>query len=330
MPLASDEEEETEIDTASVEAGFILLMAWLYRQPEFTPEMLNTEEVQDFIRTHARVLDDAVDFTVRQCPMDDISVQRLKENNFVFSGYKTFHELNETFPSLLDADGSRKPFERFLNDVQNVNEKYNRQYLKAEYNFAISSADMAAKWQTWWMDEDRDRYLLQYRTVGDKRVRESHRLMHDITLPITSRFWDWYFPPNGWNCFPAGTKVLTAGGEWKNIETIRKGDSVVGGSGKYQFVTGTHVKPFDGEMISVSTERGTATCTPNHRFFTAKGWMPAIDLSVGNILVQVGKVGTFDKGVNAIHNLYVLGYYAAMAFVRKWKAVCALAVNRKM
>lgn len=208
MPLASSEEEETEIDTASVEAGFVLLMAWLHQQAEFSPEMLKAEEVQNFIRTHAEVLNDAVDFTIRQRPLDDISVQRLKESNFVFSGYKTFHQLNETFPSLLDADGSRKPFERFLNDVQTVNEKYNRQYLKAEYNFAMSSADMAAKWQAWWTDEDRDRYLLQYRTVGDKRVRESHLLMHNITLPITSRFWDWYFPPNGWNCRCTVVRVL--------------------------------------------------------------------------------------------------------------------------
>ena len=200
MPLASDDEEETDVDTASVEAGFVLLMAWLHRQTEFSPEMLATEEVRQFIRTHAAVLDNAVDYTIRRRPLDDISVQRLKESNFVFSGYKTFHELNETFPSLLDDDGTRKPFERFLKDVQTVNEKYNRLYLKAEYNFAMSSADMAAKWQSWWTDEDRDRYLLQYRTVGDKRVREVHRALHNVTLPITSKFWDEYFPPNGWNC----------------------------------------------------------------------------------------------------------------------------------
>ena len=67
---------------------------------------------------------------------------------------------------MLDDDGNRKPFEHFLNDVQKVNENYNKWYLKAEYNFALSSADMASRWQGWWEDEDRDRYLLQYRTVG--------------------------------------------------------------------------------------------------------------------------------------------------------------------
>ncbi|WP_195484126.1 phage minor head protein [Bacteroides cellulosilyticus] len=196
----NEEEEEDDIDTSAVEASFALLMRWLHQQPEFTPEMLKEEEVQRFVRRHAEVLDRAVDYSIRQRPLDDISVQRLKESNYVFSGFKTFHELNEAFSSLLDVDGNRKPFERFLNDVQKVNENYNKWYLKAEYNFATASADMAARWKDWWDDEDRDRYLLQYRTVGDKRVRESHRLMHNITLPLTSKFWDKYFPPNGWNC----------------------------------------------------------------------------------------------------------------------------------
>lgn len=183
-----------------MEASFVLLMRWLHRQQEFTPEMLADNEVQKFIRSQAGMLDRAVDYSIRQRPMDDISVRRLKESNYVFSGFKTFHELNEAFPSLLDADGNRKPFERFLNDVQKVNETYNRWYLKAEYNFAMASAAMAAKWKQWWDDEDRDRYLLQYRTVGDKRVREAHRALHNVTLPITSKFWNEYFPPNGWNC----------------------------------------------------------------------------------------------------------------------------------
>lgn len=131
LPLAdSGEDEEEEIDTAAVEASFVLLMRWLHRQPEFTPEMLADKEVQKFIRDHTDTLDRAVDYSVRQRPMDDISIRRLKESNYVFSGFKTFHELNEAFPSLLDADGNRKPFEHFLNDVQKVNETYNRWYRK--------------------------------------------------------------------------------------------------------------------------------------------------------------------------------------------------------
>lgn len=189
---------ENEIEFPALEAGWMLLMGWLYQQAEVSPESLTAEEVQRFIRTHSDVLDEAVDTALKEVPLDDISVQRLKESNYVFSGIKTFHELNEAFPSLLDDEGNRKPFNQFLNEVQKVHDTYNVQYLRTEYNFAQTSALMAARWKKF--EQDGDRYNLQYRTVGDKRVRRTHRMLHNITLPITSPFWDKYFPPNGWGC----------------------------------------------------------------------------------------------------------------------------------
>lgn len=196
----ADTSADANPDTAEVEAAFLLLMKWLHRQPSFSPESMKEPEVQEFVKKTAEVLNRALDVSLKEVPLTDISVQRLKESNYVFSGIKTFHELNEAFPSLTDSEGNLKPFEHFLNDVQEVNENYNRHYLSAEYHFAQASAQMAAKWLSFQNDPDRDRYLLQYRTAADERVRKSHRLLHNITLPVTSRFWDWYFPPNGWRC----------------------------------------------------------------------------------------------------------------------------------
>lgn len=171
----------------------------VYRNPDKeVTDLLADSEVRKFIDRQKLVFDNAVDTALKEVPLDEVSVQRLKESNYVFSGIKTFHELKETFPSLLDEDGNRKPFERFLNDVQKVHKTYNVQYLRTEYNFAHASALMAARWKKF--EEDGDKYLLQYRTMYDKRVRRTHRMMHNVTLPITSPFWDKYFPPNGWNC----------------------------------------------------------------------------------------------------------------------------------
>lgn len=199
MTLAEEENEDSSApDTASIESLFVLLMSWLYQQRNFTPEMLTAEEVQRFINAHTEYLNKAVETALTEVPLDEISVQRLKESNYVFSGIKTFHELNEAFPSLLDSDGVLKPFNQFLNDVQTINKSYNGQYLKVEYEFAKSSAYMAARWKEF--EKDGEDYYLQYRTAGDARVRKTHQRLHGITLPITSKFWDKYFPPNGWNC----------------------------------------------------------------------------------------------------------------------------------
>lgn len=171
----------------------------VYKNPKQNAiDLLTEDKVKKFIERQKLVFDNAVDVSLREVPLDDISVQRLKESNYVFSGIKTFHELNEAFPSLLDEEGNRKPFNQFLNDVQKVYDAYNVQYLRTEYNFAQASALMAARWKQF--EQDGDRYNLQYRTMYDKRVRRTHRMLHNITLPIESPFWNKYFPPNGWNC----------------------------------------------------------------------------------------------------------------------------------
>jgi len=183
---------------------FDQMMKALFRQKgaRLDINFLATDKAQDFIETHAGVLDS----TFEKTPMSEKMRQRLTRSNYIFSGMKTFHELNEAFPSLLDENGDRKPFERFLNDVRTIDETYNRNYLRAEYNFVHQSAEMAAKWERF--SEDGDRYLLQYRTAGDDKVRPEHAALNRITLPMSDPFWETYYPPNGWNCRCTVVQVL--------------------------------------------------------------------------------------------------------------------------
>lgn len=163
--------------------------------------ILTDERVQDFINTHA----DALNRGMARVEMSDGMRQRLERSNWVFSGMKTFHELNEAFPSLIDERGERKTFDRFYDDVRKIHETYNRNYLRAEYNFVTQSAEMASRWERF--SEDGDRYNLQYRTAGDDRVRPEHAAMEGITLPIDDPFWEAYYPPNGWNCRCSAVQV---------------------------------------------------------------------------------------------------------------------------
>lgn len=160
----------------------------------FTVDILGNKDVQEFISTHATMLNNSF----VQVKMSDKMRERLTRSNYIFSGIKTFHELNEAFPSMLDENGNKKPFERFLNDVQKINDTYNANYLHAEYNFVQASATMAAKWEQF--SEDGDRYNLQYRTAKDDKVRPEHAALDGVTLPMSDSFWETYYPPNGWNC----------------------------------------------------------------------------------------------------------------------------------
>ncbi len=122
----------------------------------------------------------------------------LEENSFIFSGFKTFHAMREIGLSLLNDKGEIKQYADFQADVIKLNDKYNKAYLYAEYKHAISTSQMAAKWVG--IEADGDRYLLQYRTAEDNRVREDHAALDGITLPPSDPFWSKYYPPNGWGC----------------------------------------------------------------------------------------------------------------------------------
>lgn len=184
------------LPSEEVSKGFKDAMKVLFHQKgsSFSIDILADKNVQSLIEAHTSVLDR----NLQRLEMSDLMRQRLARSNYIFSGIKTFHELNEAFPSLLDPNGNRKTFEAFLNDVRKIDNTYNSNYLRAEYNFVQSSAEMAAKWERF--SEDGDRYNLQYRTAGDGKVRPEHAALNGVTLPPSDPFWEEYYPPNGWNC----------------------------------------------------------------------------------------------------------------------------------
>ena len=173
------------------------LVKWLHNKKGYKPEMLKEEEPMAAIRETFRILQGGVNSSITQETPPELTAA-LTENVFVFSGFKEHHELVEASRLLTDQNGDIKPFNRYLNDVRTLHEEYNKNYLRAEYNFAVRNSQMAVKWKEW--EETGDRYLLQYRTAGDDRVRETHAVLDGTTLPMDDPFWDKYLPPLGWNC----------------------------------------------------------------------------------------------------------------------------------
>lgn len=250
----------------------------------------------------------------------------LLEATYSFSGFKTYHQMNEVGLILESKESYILTFDQFKEQTAKIDSKYNETYLQTEYQFFSESARMANKWAD--IEADGDRYDLQYRTAGDDKVREEHRALEGTTLPPSDPFWDRYFPPNGYNCFVAGTKVRTVNG-WTKIEKITKSDLVIGGSGDFKPVIGIHAKPFNGEIITLTSKRKRTSCTPNHRFITKKGWIAADDIKPGDIILQVAKAGFFDKCINAVHNTNTIFRYFVMSMQRKWKTIDSSAFNNK-
>lgn len=179
-------------DTAFFDAA-----GMVYNAGGFDLSQLSTPEARRLIAETLKHINCAISSGVSYEVPETVR-HALENNAFIFSGFKTYHTLREVGLSLTTDTGEIKPFEQFRHDVEKVNNQYNHNYLHAEYNHAVSASQAAAKWQRF--EADGDRYDLQYRTAGDDRVREDHRALDKITLPPSDPFWDFYLPPNGWNC----------------------------------------------------------------------------------------------------------------------------------
>jgi SPP1 gp7 family putative phage head morphogenesis protein len=126
-------------------------------------------------------------------------LKALRSNVYVFSGFKNYQFLRQASGLLVDDKGVARTFSKFRDEILKLNNAYNVEYLRAEYNYAIASAQMAGKWQTF-QDTKQTLPLLQYTTVGDARVRAAHAKLDGIIKPVDDPFWDTYMPPNAWNC----------------------------------------------------------------------------------------------------------------------------------
>ena len=119
----------------------------------------------------------------------------LERDVFIFSGLKTHTQLTEARSKLKDEQGNIRPYHLFEKEILGLNNTYNRNYLEAEYQFAIQSAE---------------------------RVRQSHAALAGICLPKDDPFWTEYYPPNGWRCRCTAVEVLAREKTKSNPETAKK------------------------------------------------------------------------------------------------------------
>ncbi len=126
-------------------------------------------------------------------------LQSLEKNVYQFSAAKNYQQIKSMSLALKDADGKIRTFTDFRNEAMKVAETYLGNYLRIEYDTAVGSAQMAAKWVTF--EDEKDAVeMLRYVTAHDNRVRPAHRLLDGVTREVDDKFWDHYYPPNGWNC----------------------------------------------------------------------------------------------------------------------------------
>ncbi len=171
----------------------------------YNGQQLEGDVSRDMIRLHGQELMNAIQegygLDINDPDINDAArtaLYQLQTNVYHFSGAKNWQQLQE-ISRLLVRDGEVVPFKKFMDSVVAIDETYNRAYLKAEYNHAVASGQMASKWDQIQAEADALPYL-QYDAVMDDRTREDHAKLEGIVLLASDPFWRKYYPPNGWNC----------------------------------------------------------------------------------------------------------------------------------
>jgi len=132
----------------------------------------------------------------------DRFIEELRNNNAVFSAFKTHRYQNDIARQLIDPEtGQLKSFDRWKRDIQGMTDHYNGSWLETEYNTAVIRAHQAADWKHF--EEERDVFPnLQWMpttSITPDPIHQHYWAMR-LTLPLDHPFWEEHRPGDRWNC----------------------------------------------------------------------------------------------------------------------------------
>jgi len=133
---------------------------------------------------------------------DDDFHNALRYNNGVFSAFKVHRMQNDMAARLLDENGVLKPFEQWLNDVQDIADHQNRIWFKTEYDTAIKRAHQAAEWKQFEREADILPNLEWIKTTAINPGLD-HKVFWfptGIIRPINDSLWNEHKPGDRWGC----------------------------------------------------------------------------------------------------------------------------------
>lgn len=199
--LAKEEDDWLNKAIQRVLANFLTAAKEVYDVQDMQPEMLTIDSIAELHDSIAESIAHSIDIK-----LEDTSTSpnfkslgvKLKDDIYIFSGFKTYHELKEASALLRDEHGRLKTFDAFLEDIKGMNAEYNVNYLKSEYNYAKNTAFNAEAYADGMAYPDEVDFV--YKTQHDGKVRPEHAELHNICYPVNHVFWSMYMPPNGWGC----------------------------------------------------------------------------------------------------------------------------------
>ncbi len=142
--------------------------------------------------------------TIKYDTPDYDKLQHIENNVYQFAGAKNYQEVRAFTDALKDGDRVLSKSEH-LKACKKILNTYEGTYHDTEYNLAMAGAQAGSRWVS---IEKAGKLnpkglagvLLEYRTMGDGRVREAHALLNRVRRYANDAFWKIYGTPNGYGC----------------------------------------------------------------------------------------------------------------------------------
>lgn len=122
-------------------------------------------------------------------------LRSLADNVYQFSAAKNYAQLKALSQALLNSDGKLRSYSEFKQAAYEINDTHVNQWLKTEYNTAVTSAQMASKW----VDIQQNKgtlKILEFDAIIDGRTTDLCRHLNGTRKYVDDPFWGIYYPPN--------------------------------------------------------------------------------------------------------------------------------------
>ncbi|SHK69591.1 phage portal protein family protein [Epilithonimonas mollis] len=132
---------------------------------------------------------------------DHLALQMMEYNLFEFSASKTESRLAAMKELLIDYDKKElRDFASFKSEAEKITKDFNTQWLQAEYNLSVAVGQTSAQYVQFMAEKDSVTSFVEYQTVGDDKVRESHQILDGKIFSLDDKEAMKLWPPNGYGC----------------------------------------------------------------------------------------------------------------------------------
>lgn len=170
----------------------------IYRKKGFDYTKADPEITKYYAKTMLKGVGEGMGASVDWNRPDSEMIRSLQKNVYQFSAAKTYQQGKALSQALVDGDKVRS-WEDFRKAAYAINADHKERYLRAEYEQAIASGQMASKWE--YAQQHKEQFPnMQFDAVMDARTTSLCRGLDGVIKSVDDAFWDTYYPPNHWGC----------------------------------------------------------------------------------------------------------------------------------